>query len=46
MLEKAKKIYAIKCKQRASGQMVITDLFQRRDRVQQETIRNVSDEED
>jgi hypothetical protein len=46
MLEKAKKIYAIECKQRASGQMVIADMFHRRDRVQQDMIRTVSDEDD
>jgi hypothetical protein len=46
MLEKARKIYTIECKQRASGQMVFTDIFQRRDRVQQEIVRTVLDEED
>jgi hypothetical protein len=27
MLEKAKKVYAVKCKEQVSGQQVLTDLF-------------------
>jgi hypothetical protein len=46
MLEKAKKIYAIECKQRVSGQQVITDLFPSRIQEQQEDPRTVSDEEE
>jgi hypothetical protein len=46
MLEKAKKIYAIECKQRVSGQQVITDLFPSRVQLQQEIVRTVSDEEE
>jgi hypothetical protein len=46
MLEKAKKIYAIECKQRVSGQQVMTDLFPSRVQVQQEDPRTVSDDEE
>jgi hypothetical protein len=46
MLEKAKKIYAIECKQRARGQQVMTDLFPSRVQVQQEVPRTVSDDEE
>jgi hypothetical protein len=46
MLEKARKIYAIECKQRVSGQQVITNLFPSRAQLQQEIVRTVSDEED
>jgi rubrerythrin len=46
MLEKARKIYAIECKQRVSGQQVITDLFPSRAQLQKGRARTVSDEED
>jgi hypothetical protein len=46
MLEKAKKIYEIECKQRVSGQQVMTDLFPSRVHVQQEDPRTVSDDEE
>jgi hypothetical protein len=46
MLEKAKKIYAIECKQRVSGQQVMTDLFPSWVQVQQEDHRTVSDDKE
>jgi hypothetical protein len=47
MLEKAKKIYAIECKQPVSGQQVMTDLFPSRvQQVQQEDPRTVSDDKE